>query len=765
MVDRILDVLAPVRAFVEPPFVWFLNATEFPAQPWWYLVYDLMIFALGLTFVRWALKTVMKTFKSDRLSDRADIDALVTKNPQHVQTMEAARDLEGSVARFKKAKDWNGLAETYAALNEPKLAAKFFKKAGNKHRCADQLAKSGQTVKAARILFKLGDFLTAARFFRESGKHADAAKSYAKAGLSAEAAQSHGDAGNYKQAFVLYLEYFQQAKDDMDRRAAAAEKCFALLQDETVRGKIGPEVRQQLFPFLATTFEKSRRHDLAGLLFKEAGDLKKAGEVFLLAGKLEEAARCMQESGNTKEASRIAGMFYENANRWKEAAQQYASATEYVKAGECYAKAKEPVRSAECYAKGQAWYRAGLGYAHAGRFEDAVAMLQKLPDTDKDFDSSRALLGRCFYEIHDYAHCAATLDNHLTGKRVDRGTIDYFYMLALAQEQLGQLRQSRDLLYKIGAVDKAFRDVGNRVSSIDSRISMLDSQGPALTPSSAGARQSGADGKVMEMVERSLGERYDLEQELGRGGMGVVYLARDKQLDRKVALKFLGSLVDNSEEYRQRFIREARSAAKISHPNIVNIYDISASEGKAYIAMEFVEGVNLFKYVQSKGKLSPREARNLIAQTCDALQAIHQAGIVHRDIKPDNILIAKGGLVKLMDFGLAKSENNRMTKSNVVMGTPCYMSPEQVLGKDADPRSDVYAIGLVLHEVLTGRIVFGDGDVLVRQLNEIPPKPSEVTEGVAPEMDAIVMKSVAKDPAARYQSAKEMLDALKACPV
>ncbi|MCC6145063.1 MAG: serine/threonine protein kinase, partial [Candidatus Hydrogenedentes bacterium] len=260
----------------------------------------------------------------------------------------------------------------------------------------------------------------------------------------------------------------------------------------------------------------------------------------------------------------------------------------------------------------------------------------------------------------------------------------------------------------------------------------------------------------MNVVESAVGKRYKLERELGRGGMGVVYLAQDLQLDRPVALKFLGSLLDDSDEYKQRFVREAQTAARVSHPNIISIYDISANAGEAYIAMEYVDGPNLHRYLQKKGALQPREAINIIQQACAALHAIHEAGIVHRDIKPDNIILAKGGLVKLMDFGLAKGAGARMTASNIVMGTPCYMAPEQAIAKDTDARTDIYAIGLVFHELLTGKTVFAEGNVLQRQVQEMPTPPSAIAPGIPTLLDQIVMKCLAKKPEERFQSAQEL---------
>jgi serine/threonine-protein kinase len=337
-------------------------------------------------------------------------------------------------------------------------------------------------------------------------------------------------------------------------------------------------------------------------------------------------------------------------------------------------------------------------------------------------------------------------------------------MLALAYEQLGKLEESQRILYKIQSVDVSYKDVAQRLTNISSRISMGAVAAP--TPGPPGRTQVDPERtQVMQMVEGLLGGRYRLEQELGRGGMGVVYLAHDTQLDRPVALKFLGTLMDDSDEYRQRFVREAKVAARVNHPNIVSIHDISATLGRAHIVMEYVQGASLARYIREKGRLSPREAVNIFMQACSALDAVHKAGIVHRDIKPDNILIAKGGLVKLTDFGLAKAESSRITAANVVMGTPAYMSPEQSLGAEVDARSDVYSMGLVLHEMLTGTTVFSGGDVPDRQRNEMPPPPGTIVEGIPETLDRIVMKCVAKDPRRRYQTVSELVAALREAQV
>lgn len=761
-----MEALEPVLTIIDMPLEFILEAAGANIPEWGTMLYRIILIAAVLVLLNF-IYSKLKSRKSGagNLAATADIDQLLGKGEGLMNTEPDQVSLnEQAIPMLKKAKAWDKLAEAYAATGKPKLAAKFFKKAGDNVSAAEQWAAAGKGAKAAKMMSKEGKFDLAGTYYMDAGKFAQAADSFAQQGDHASAALAHSKGAKYAEAADSYKEYFQSPRDDHEKQTEAAEACLAMLRGEEARSEIEQSTIQSLLVGIASTFEKAERFEEAGQLFQQGGDLGRAGDVFVRAGKLEEAAKAFKAAGRDKDANRIGGRFYEQLQRWKEAGMAYGGAEEWLKAGECFAKANEPVRSAECYERGGAFYNAGLGYMHAGRYPNAVKVLQRVPENDPNFDTSRALLGRAFYESHDYQHAAATLENHLLGKRVERGNIDYFYMLGLAKEQLGELDESKKIFLKIGAVDKSFRDIDNRVSSIDSRISILKDQTSGLIPGQAQAPSTGAqtDDKIMGMVENTLGARYDFERELGRGGMGVVYLARDKQLDRKVALKFLGSLIDSNEDYKQRFLREARTAARINHPNIVAIYDISASEGKAYIAMEFIEGPNLFKYIRSKTKLDPREAANIMSQACAALDAMHEQGIVHRDIKSDNIVLAKGGLVKIMDFGLAKADGAQLTQDNMVMGTPAYMSPEQCMAKQLDGRSDIYSMGLVLHEMLTGNIFFVDGEVLKRQVTEMPPKPSELVDGIPPKMDEIVMKCVAKDPAQRYQRAQEIVDALRA---
>lgn len=668
---------------------------------------------------------------------------------------------EGIIARLKKEGSYEKLGEVYGSLKRHKESAKAWQRGGRKKEAAAEWIKAGYPQKAARLLYRVGDYDAAGKLYMERKSYRSAAKSFKLAKSFARAADSFHLAGRYADSLAAFEAYFATpSSEDAAGQVAGADACAHFLQDPKVQAALPKEKLRVISVHCARKMQAVKRPEVAAKLFQQAGELVLAGEAYLQAGQLEAAARCMNQAGETKRASEIGGRYYESLGKWKEAGMAYEGGGQFKKAGDCFSKANDPLNAAKNYERGREYYGAGFAMVHARNWEEAVRLFQQVQEEHPHFAESRGHLGRAFYELKDFAHCAATLENHLLGTRVRKDNIDYFWMLALAYEQLGKLHESEQTFLKIRSVDVGFRDVGQRLSNIQSRISLhgggsqrdISSMPTMATP----APPSDGKSPVMSMVEKSLHNRYELEKELGRGGMGVVYKARDTQLDRPVALKFLGSLVDGSEEFRQRFQREARAAAQVSHPNILSIYDIGVEQGSTYIAMEYIEGPNLNQYLGKKGKLPVREAVNLIGQACLALEAIHQAGIVHRDIKPDNILIAKGGLVKLMDFGLAKGYGARLTGSHVIMGTPCYMSPEQARGGDVGPKSDIYAIGLVLYELLTGKTVFSDGNVLQRQIVEMPPPPSKM-EGDIPELlDQIIMKAIAKDPEERFASAGEL---------
>ena len=259
--------------------------------------------------------------------------------------------------------------------------------------------------------------------------------------------------------------------------------------------------------------------------------------------------------------------------------------------------------------------------------------------------------------------------------------------------------------------------------------------------------------------------RYEIARELGRGAMGVVYEAVDPQIGRTIALKTirLDAVSTNAEELAQRFRNEARAAGRLSHPNIVTVYDAGEQDGVLYIAMELLEGRTLQALLAERRRLPVKQAIDITRQICAGLDFAHAKGIVHRDIKPGNMMLASHGFVKITDFGIARS-GEAMTLTGQVLGTPHYMSPEQVMGKSLDARSDLFSVGVILYEMVTGERPF-DGQsittVMYKIVHETPVPPLALDGSIHPGLSAVIEKALAKSPETRYQSGAELVAALE----
>ncbi len=274
-----------------------------------------------------------------------------------------------------------------------------------------------------------------------------------------------------------------------------------------------------------------------------------------------------------------------------------------------------------------------------------------------------------------------------------------------------------------------------------------------------------------------LADRYRVIERIGRGGMGEVFLAEHAVIGKKVAIKILRAEFIDREDIIQRFLQEARSASDIRHDHIVDITDFGHSpSGRPFFVMEYLEGENLCDTLKEGGAMGWQRARHIAVQICRALQAAHDKGVIHRDVKPGNCLrITKNGdpdFIKVLDFGIAKvinddSTEQDLTETGMVMGTARYMSPEQAQSLPLDARTDIYSVGIILYQMITGRVPFNDGgflSIISKQVNASPPTFADVSEGLdAPAgIEAVVMRALAKDPEDRFPTVGEMGDALEA---
>jgi eukaryotic-like serine/threonine-protein kinase len=270
----------------------------------------------------------------------------------------------------------------------------------------------------------------------------------------------------------------------------------------------------------------------------------------------------------------------------------------------------------------------------------------------------------------------------------------------------------------------------------------------------------GVDHIIGELFDR----RYRLERRIGAGGMADVYLAQDETLRRRVAIKILADRYTQDDGFVERFRREATAAAGLNHPNIVSIYDRGEADGTYYIAMEYIEGPTLKEEINARAPLPEAEAVGYAQQVLQALEFAHRRGVIHRDIKPHNMMVTPDGLLKVTDFGIARATNQvEMTEVGSIVGTAQYLSPEQARGQSVGPQSDLYSLGVVLYEMLTGEVPFAGGsavEIAMKQVNDPPEPPSRKNRLISPALEQVVMRALAKDPALRFHSAREMGDEL-----
>jgi serine/threonine-protein kinase len=283
-----------------------------------------------------------------------------------------------------------------------------------------------------------------------------------------------------------------------------------------------------------------------------------------------------------------------------------------------------------------------------------------------------------------------------------------------------------------------------------------------------------------DLTGQTLLGRYHLQRILGRGGMGYVYLAEQVTIHKQVAVKVLSTTYASNPEHKERFLREAKAASKVAHDNVIEVIDFGATpNGSVFIAMELLHGEELSELVAREAPLSWVRAKKIILQVCRAIHAAHEQDILHRDIKPENCFRIKRGanrdFIKVLDFGLAKAVGREapqqaITQTGAVFGTAEYMSPEQARAKSVDARSDVYAVGVMLYELMTGRVPFEAEsfmEVLAAQISDPPRPPREVAPQaeISPELEALILKALAKDPDERFGSMRRLAEAVAAVPV
>jgi len=527
---------------------------------------------------------------------------------------------------------------------------------------------------------------------------------------------------------------------------------------------VDPYLRGDL-PAVARALERDGQAELGFRLLatkhQAEGQAGRAADFYESAGDLRAAAHLRLEQGDF---SRSAALF-EQAEEWVEAAKAHRLSGEILAAGECYERAIDYERAIECYREsgaidrwltalerfGEVFPAAKLALEHNQR-PRAIRLLQRVEPTDSDFREACALLVEAFETEGHYDLAAGKLDEHIATFRPAFATADTYSRLAELWESAGHVERALDVLEDLRRREPTFPNIAARIEVLRKQRSatgQLYSSSGGRPPTDAGATAFVGD------------VRYELLEEIGRGGMGVVYRARDTRLDRTVALKRLPEVLRRHHPRAlQFFLREAQSAARLNHPNIVTVYDADQQDGHFFITMELLEGQPLQAILHERGQLSPANVLGIARQACRGLEYAHGQGVIHRDVKTANLFVTAERVVKIMDFGLAKVLEEVRGATTMVSGTPYYMSPEQVLGHDVDHRSDLYSLGVMLFELATGGVPFGEGEVAYHHRHSPAPDPRSLRADLPDSLSRLILDLLEKDPARRIQTAAEVLRVL-----
>ena len=664
-----------------------------------------------------------------------------------------AESYDSAGAIFANQEEWARAADAYEKAGNRSVAAEMYEKAKEWRKAAECFDASEFPRHAAKAYVRCGEWLKAAEcleiVIRDNATAAgiDPKREAETLKLVRMAGDLYVRAGRDEKAeAILERGECWGPAAEIAMRGGRSEKAAELFQraGETPRAAdvlkgLGKD--EEALRILADYHRDRDEDEQAAHYFEQAGEHMAAGDLYRLLEQLEKAGECYERQGEFAQAAEMFG----SAGLRERAADNYERGGHHAEAAECWALVGNVVREAELLVLAGEHLRAGEIYHREENDEDAIVALQQVSPDHAGFAQASALLGGIFLQRGMLSLAHKKLSIATEGREIDRDTVDAFYALAAVHEAGERFSEGLELFEKILAFDFHYGDVAERVAQCKSKLEEAASRAAAVGTASA-SQQEG---------------RYKITGKLGRGGMGIVYQAQDTVLDRTVAYKVLPDALKENPQALKNFLREAKSAAQLNHPNIVTVFDAGEQDGIYYIAMEYVDGNTLKEIVKHRGKISAGGLLHVMAQLCEALAYAHEKKIAHRDVKTANIMWTKDRKAKIMDFGLAKVIEEVRNHTTVVSGTPYYMSPEQTLGKNVDHRTDIYSLGVTLFEMATGVLPFREGNLPYHHVHTPPPDPREFVEDLPPFIVEIVARCLQKDPNDRYQSTREVLQEIK----
>ena len=502
--------------------------------------------------------------------------------------------------------------------------------------------------------------------------------------------------------------------------------------------------------------QAERAYLMLAQLNRERGEARRAADYFESAGRYLEAAELHAGLGDHGRAATL----YMQADDPLKAAEMHRAADDLIQAGQAYEVALDFDRAIECYRqaravgrwinalerRGETFKAAKVALEHDQR-PRAIRLLQCIAPEDGDYAEASWLLAAAFEREGHWDLAAQKLEQHIATYQLGTAPADKYARLADLLEQAGSVERALEVLEDLRRREPTYPNVASRIELLRKQRSAADRMARSIGGGSA------AEAATAFVAE----SRYDILEEIGRGGMGIVFKARDRRLDRVVALKRLPEdLRRHHPRAVQLFLREAQAAARLNHSNIVTVYDADQEDGSFFITMELLDGEPFHKILKEKGRLSAAGVVNVGLQVAAGLQYAHAQGIVHRDIKTANLFLTTDKLVKIMDFGLAKMFEEVRGGTTVISGTPFYMSPEQIVGSVVDQRTDLYSLGVTLFELVTGRVPFSQGDIAYHHRHTPPPDPRRLVPDVPGALAELLLDLLMKDVSRRCPSADEL---------
>lgn len=678
----------------------------------------------------------------------------------------AADQIDKAAEHFAKAKDFARAGELFEQADRLREAGECYDRLGDRVAAATmfvaeferQYEMSRGDVKSIRSACELA--ARAAEYLADAGRASEAADLLHRAGFKRRAAELYTEIGEIDKAATIYI--------DAGRPGHAA-KLYESVGDTNKARLHRAEAKLSANDKLgaADDYAAGGEHLKAAELYNELKEFRKAADMYEKAGDV-----------------RMAGDLYRLVEDMPAAAAAYEKAGDFSAAMELYREIGDYKAELQAAKAGNDFFRVGQILLEHGRKEDALAAFQRMDIHDSHYEEAAVVQGDILRELNRLDVAFQKYKAAIGDSSPNKANVDILYKMAKVAEDAGVHAQALQLYESVIGVDYYYKDASERAQDLRQDLTTAGALRPVLgglsvampsgAPSgyvdpsqmmSGAAMHPGAPGVSaavpQQPAKQEKDERYAVLDEIARGGMGVVYKARDTVLDRIVAYKVLSSNLKSNKVAVKYFLREAKAAAKMSHPNIVTVFDAGEQDGEYYMAMEYVEGQTLKALVNRQGAFPEKLIRYILVHACRGLQYAHDRGLVHRDIKPGNMMLTRDRALKIMDFGLAKFLEEAQANHTRAIGTPYYMSPEQILGQDLDGRTDIYSLGVSMFECATGKVPFAKGDLSYHHLNTPAPRVHEVNPKISPELSDIIYRCMSKKPDERFATANELMAASK----